>query len=95
MYYIKSTPRLFEVTLDVTNMSVVHHLELPRSCHAPVDRLELNEAARVAIASDEVKAELKRLEIGDVSVEADPWDYGRDDEDEDRRLTQIFFYTRK
>ncbi|KAI5476113.1 hypothetical protein MNV49_000431, partial [Pseudohyphozyma bogoriensis] len=94
MYYIKHTPRLFEALVDVTNNKFVHHKELPREFHAPVDRIEMNEAAQVALADPAVKAELKRLQLGDTAVVVDPWDYGKDDEFEQRRLTQIFFYTR-
>ncbi|OCF32139.1 hypothetical protein I316_06295 [Kwoniella heveanensis BCC8398] len=94
MYYIKRTPRLFEVIVDVTEGKIVHQKELPRTHHAPVDRIELNEAAQVALADQSVKAELDRLELGDNVVVVDPWDYGKDDENEQRRLTQIFFYTR-
>jgi primary-amine oxidase len=42
-----------------------------------------------------VKKELERLQLGQTAVVLDPWDYGKDDENEQRRLTQIFFYTRK
>ncbi|WVW79628.1 hypothetical protein I302_101597 [Kwoniella bestiolae CBS 10118] len=94
MYYIKQTPRLFEVIVDVTDRKIVHQKELPRTLHAPVDRIELNEAAQVALADPAVKAELERLQLGDNVVVVDPWDYGKDDENEQRRLTQIFFYTR-
>ncbi|WVQ83833.1 hypothetical protein IAT38_005977 [Cryptococcus sp. DSM 104549] len=94
MYYIKKTPRLFEIIVDVTDNKIIHHKELPRTHHSPVDRIELNEAAQVALADDKVKAELARLRLGDTTVVLDPWDYGKDDEEEQRRLTQIFFYTR-
>jgi primary-amine oxidase len=67
---------------------------MPRTHHAPVDRVELNNAAQAALADAGVKAELERLQLGDAVVIVDPWDYGRDDEDEQRRFTQIFFYTR-
>ena len=95
MYYIKRSPRLFEVIVDVTEGNIIHHKELPRNQHAPVDRIEMNEAAQVALVDGLVKKELERLQLGDNVVVVDPWDYGKDDDDEQRRLTQIFFYTRK
>ncbi|KAI5481939.1 hypothetical protein MNV49_000216 [Pseudohyphozyma bogoriensis] len=94
MYYIKFTPRLFEAIVDVTNGKIVHHLELPRDYNAPGDRIEHNEAAEVALADAGVQAEIKRCNVGDTTVVIDPWDYGRDDEFETRRLEQLFFYTR-
>lgn len=94
MYYIKHTPRLFEAIIDVTAGKILHHKEMPRTHHAPVDRIELGNAAQVALADDGVRKELERLELGDTTVVLDPWDYGKDDENEQRRLTQIFFYTR-
>ncbi|EXJ86916.1 primary-amine oxidase [Capronia epimyces CBS 606.96] len=94
MYYIKKNPRLFECIVDITAGEIIHHAELPRTQHAPVDRIELNEAAQVALADQGVKKELERLQIGDNVVVLDPWDYGKDDEYEQRRLTQIFFYKR-
>ncbi|ORY81302.1 primary-amine oxidase [Leucosporidium creatinivorum] len=95
MYYIKKTPRLFEAIVNLTTSQLDHHIELPREFHAPVDRVELNEAAATALADPRVKAEIERLELGPNSdVVVDPWDYGKDDENEQRRLTQIFFYTR-
>lgn len=95
MYYIKNTPRLFESIVDTSAGQIIHHKELPRTQHAPVDRIEMNEAAQVALADESVKRELERLQLGDNVVVLDPWDYGKDDENERRRLTQIFFYTRK
>lgn len=95
MYYIKYTPRLFECIVDVTDGKIIHHREMPRNQYAPVDRVEMNEAAQVALADSQVKNELERLQLGDNVVVLDPWDYGKDDPNENRRLTQIFFYTRK
>jgi primary-amine oxidase len=94
MYYIKYTPRLFEVIIDVTDRKIIHHKEMPRTQFAPVDRLELNEAAAVALKDPLVTREIERLQLGDNVVVVDPWDYGRDNADDLRRLTQIFFYTR-
>ncbi|GAA6010692.1 hypothetical protein JCM10207_005800 [Rhodosporidiobolus poonsookiae] len=94
MYYIKYTPRLFEAIVDITNSTITHHKELGREFYAPVDRLEMNEAAQVALADAGVKAEIERLQLGDTAVVLDPWDYGRDDPEEQRRLAQVFFYKR-
>ncbi|CAG8943057.1 unnamed protein product [Penicillium salamii] len=94
IWYIKKTPRLFEAIIDVTNSQFVHHVELPRDFHGPVDRAEMNEAAQVTMADPRVKAEIKRLKIDDTTVVLDPWDYGVDGEDTQSRHTQVFMYMR-
>ncbi|ODN74541.1 hypothetical protein L202_06912 [Cryptococcus amylolentus CBS 6039] len=94
MYYIKNTPRLFEAIIDVTDGKIVHNKEMSRNHYAPVDRVEHNEAAEVALNDPLVKKELERCQIGDSVVVCDPWDYGKDEFDSNRRLSQIFFYTR-
>ncbi|TYJ53662.1 hypothetical protein B9479_005688 [Cryptococcus floricola] len=94
MYYIKNTPRLFEAIIDVTDGKIDHNKEMSRNHYAPVDRVEHNEAAEVALNDPLVKKELERCQIGDSVVVCDPWDYGKDEFDSNRRLSQIFFYTR-
>ncbi|KAI3204309.1 hypothetical protein CBS147311_3984 [Penicillium roqueforti] len=94
IWYIKRSPRLFEAIVDVTNKQFVHHVELPRDFHGPVDRSEMNEAAQVTMADPRVKAEIQRLKIDDTTVVLDPWDYGVDGEDTQTRHTQVFMYMR-
>ncbi|WVQ72852.1 hypothetical protein IAR50_002413 [Cryptococcus sp. DSM 104548] len=94
MYYIKNTPRLFEAIIDVTERKITHHKEMPRTHYAPIDRIEHNEAAEVAMNDPLVRKELERCQIGDNVVVCDPWDYGKDEYEQDRRLSQLFFYTR-
>ncbi|KAE8139456.1 copper amine oxidase [Aspergillus pseudotamarii] len=89
LWYIKRTPRLFEVIVDVTDIQFIHHAELPRDFHGPVNSLEMNEAVQVVMADPRVKEEIKRLKIGDTTVVLGPWDYGVDGEETQRRRTQI------
>ncbi|KAE8420195.1 copper amine oxidase [Aspergillus pseudocaelatus] len=89
IWYIKRTPRLFEAIVDVTNNQFIHHAELPRDFDGPVDRLEMNEAAQVVMADSRVKEEIKRLKIDDTTVVLDPWHYGVDGEETQRRRTQV------
>ncbi|RDW81393.1 amine oxidase [Aspergillus mulundensis] len=94
IWYIKRTPRLFEAIVDITNNQFVHHAEMPRDFHGPVDRAEMNEAAQVVMADPRVQEEIKRLKIDDTTVVLDPWDYGVDGEETQTRHTQVFMYMR-
>ncbi|KAL4962701.1 copper amine oxidase [Aspergillus stella-maris] len=94
IWYIEYTPRLFEGIVDLTTNRLVHHVELPRDFHGPVDRTEMNEAAQVVMKDPRVQAEIKRLQIDDTTVVLDPWDYGVDGEDTQTRHTQVFMYMR-
>ncbi|KAJ5333896.1 hypothetical protein MYU51_017273 [Penicillium brevicompactum] len=94
MWYIEYTPRLFEGIVDLSTNTLVHHVEMPRDFHGPVDRAEMNEAAQVVMKDPRVQAEIKRLKIDDSTVVLDPWDYGVDGEDTQTRHTQVFMYMR-
>ncbi|RAH52454.1 copper amine oxidase [Aspergillus piperis CBS 112811] len=94
IWYIEYTPRLFEGIVDLSRQSLVHHKELPRDFHGPVDRAEMNEAAQVVMKDPCVQTEIKRLQIDDTTVVLDPWDYGVDGEDTQTRRTQVFMYMR-
>ena len=89
IWYIEYTPRLFEGIVDLSTNSLVHHVELPRDFHGPVDRVEMNEAAQVVMKDPRVQAEIKRLQIDDTTVVLDPWDYGVDGNDTQTRHTQV------
>jgi primary-amine oxidase len=90
IWYIKRTPRLFEAIVDVTGPGkFVHHVELPRDFHGPVDRAEMNEAAQAVLDDPRVQAEIKRLKIDDTIVVLDPWDYGVDGKETQTRHTQV------
>ncbi|GLB12518.1 hypothetical protein AtubIFM57258_010200 [Aspergillus tubingensis] len=94
IWYIEYTPRLFEGIVDLSRHTLVHHRELPRDFHGPVDRAEMNEAAQVVMKDLRVQAEIKRLQIDETTVVLDPWDYGVDGEDTQTRRTQVFMYMR-
>ncbi|GAQ38462.1 hypothetical protein AtubIFM61612_007975 [Aspergillus tubingensis] len=94
IWYIEYTPRLFEGIVDLSRQILVHHRELPRDFHGPVDRAEMNEAAQVVMKDLRVQAEIKRLQIDETTVVLDPWDYGVDGEDTQTRRTQVFMYMR-
>lgn len=81
MWYIEYTPRLFEGIVDLDTNTLVHHVEMPRDFHGPVDRAETKEAAQVVMKDPRVQAEIKRLETDDSTVVLDPWGYGIDGED--------------
>lgn len=89
IWYIEYTPRLFEGIVDLGTNNLVHHVELPRDFHGPVDRIEMNEAAQVVMKDPRVQAEIKRLQIDDTTVVLDPWDYGVDGKNTQTRHTQV------
>ncbi|PWN91042.1 copper amine oxidase [Acaromyces ingoldii] len=94
MFLYRHTPRLFDAVVDVTNGKILEVEEQPRGNHAPADRIEMNEVAATCLKSPLVQKELKRLGLDADVVVMDPWIYGRDDDVEDRRLAQVFFYIR-
>ncbi|KAJ6130300.1 copper amine oxidase [Penicillium capsulatum] len=55
IWYLEYT-RLFEGIVDLSTNILVHHVELPRDFHGPVDRAEMNEAAQVVMKDPRAQA---------------------------------------
>lgn len=91
---IEKTPRNFEVVVDLTSENVASFFELPKTSLPPLVPSEIINAAEITMASDLVKAEVERLQMPLDRVFAEPWDYGRDAENEYNRKSQVFMYAR-
>lgn len=94
IFLYRFTPRLFDAVVDVTNGKVVQCTEQPKHHHAPADRMEMDDMAALCIKHPIVLKELDRLQLPASAVVMDTWIYGRDNDTEDRRLVQVFFYQR-
>lgn len=91
---IEKTPRNFEVVVDLTSKNVASFVELPRTSLPPLVPSEITKAIEITMASDLVKAEIEGLQMPLDQVFAEPWDYGRDAENEHDRKSQVFMYAR-
>lgn len=94
VYLIVGTPRVFDAVVDLDTGKLVQRTEQPRAHHTPADLGEFAAMNEVARASPEFERECQRLKLNPESVICEPWIYGRDDDNEDRRLMQIFMYLR-
>ena len=64
--------------------------------HAPGTPEEIERMHDIAMKSDLVQKEIKRLRlIEGTEVVCEPWPYGKDGIDDDERLFQVFFTSRE
>ena len=89
---IVHTPRNFEVLVDLREGVIVGFKELSRIYQPPLTMDEVDIARNVTLSSDLVKKEAERMGIPMDLVFAEPWDYGRDSDEEYPRMSQIFMY---
>lgn len=94
-YYIRNTDKLHEAVVNLTQQRVESNIRLGPNVHAPADGEEILAVERVALEDDGVKAEIAKLQLPEgTAVLSDPWIYGTDGIDDDRRMYQCFFYMR-
>ncbi|KAI9749406.1 MAG: hypothetical protein M1815_002543 [Lichina confinis] len=94
-YYIHNTDKLHEAIVNVSTTEVERNVRLGPNIHGSVDAEELVEMERIALEDESVKRELQQYGFpeGTVAV-CDPWIYGSDGVDDDRRQYQCFLYVR-
>ena len=72
---------------------VISLKELPKTLQGPVDVDEMIEVEKVCLKHPLVLKEIEKMQLPQgVTVCTDPWIYGRDDDDETRRLCQCYMY---
>ncbi|KAL8745704.1 MAG: hypothetical protein Q9190_002175 [Brigantiaea leucoxantha] len=94
-YYIRNTDKLHESIVNLTLQRVESTVRLPRSQHGPGDTEEILLVEKIALEDEQVRAELAKLKLPEgTPVISDPWIYGSDGVDDERRMYQCFLYMR-
>jgi primary-amine oxidase len=89
-FYFRNSPQFHEALVDVTAGKVVWQRNLGSKVHAPGTPEEMERMHEVAMRSDLVKKEIKRLKlIEGTEVVCEPWPYGKDGINDDDRLFQV------
>ncbi|KAJ9195634.1 hypothetical protein DTO164E3_6710 [Paecilomyces variotii] len=83
----------YKAMLNADTKSVIQVKELPKSIQGPVDVDEMIEIESLCLQHPAVLAEIEKLKLPPgVTVCNDPWIYGTDDPNENRRLFQCYMY---
>ncbi|MCJ1388004.1 hypothetical protein MMC18_000848 [Xylographa bjoerkii] len=94
-YYIRNTDKFHEAVVNLTQRRVESHFRLGPNKHSPGDGEEVVLVEKVALEDEGVKAEIAKLQLPEGTVIiSDPWIYGSDGIDDDRRMYQCFLYMR-
>ncbi|KAL9613776.1 MAG: hypothetical protein Q9167_001721 [Letrouitia subvulpina] len=82
-------------SLDRKAFRVESNVRLGPNFHGPGDAQEILLVEKVALEDEAVKAELAKLSLPEgTAVISDPWIYGSDGVDDERRMYQCFLYMR-
>ncbi|KAI9707103.1 MAG: hypothetical protein M1836_000063 [Candelina mexicana] len=92
-YYIKNTDKFHEAIVSLSQQKVESNVRLGPNIHSAADTDEIVLVEKLALADRVVQAEIEKLQLpqGTVII-SDPWIYGSDGIDDDRRLFQCFLY---
>ncbi|MCJ1240084.1 hypothetical protein MMC14_008084 [Varicellaria rhodocarpa] len=94
-YYIRNTDKFHEAVINLTRGEVEKHFRLGPNQHGAADGEEIFLVEKVALEDEGVKAEIAKLQLPEGSVViADPWIYGSDGINDDKRIWQCFLYLR-
>ncbi|MCJ1475057.1 hypothetical protein MMC13_003717 [Lambiella insularis] len=94
-YYIRNTDKFHEAVINLTQGRVERHVRLSQNQHSPSDNNEVVLIEQAALEDENVKAEIAKLQLPEGTVLIiDPWIYGSDGIDDDRRMFQCFMYMR-
>ncbi|KAI9723695.1 MAG: hypothetical protein M1812_000995 [Candelaria pacifica] len=94
-YYIKNTDKFHEAIVSLSQHRVESNVRLGPNIHSPADTDEIVLVEKLALADDGVQAEIEKLKLPKgTTIISDPWIYGSDGIDDDRRLFQCFLYIR-
>ncbi|KAI4134427.1 MAG: hypothetical protein LQ347_001528 [Umbilicaria vellea] len=94
-YYIRNTDKFHEAVINLTHSEVENHVRLGPNIHSPGDGPEILLVEKIALADKGVQAEIAKLQLPEGTVVIiDPWIYGSDGIDDDKRMFQCFMYMR-
>lgn len=79
--------------VNLQTESVISLKDLPKGMQGPADVDEMLEVEEYCLKHPDVIKEVEKMKLpAGVTVCTDPWIYGRDDENESRRLCQCYMY---
>ncbi|KAH0543299.1 hypothetical protein FGG08_002362 [Glutinoglossum americanum] len=95
LYYIKNTDKLHEAILSLSEGRVESNVRLAPEHHSSSDGEEVILIEKIVLEDERVKAEIAKLQLppGRVVI-SDPWIYGTDGINDERRQFQCFLYVR-
>jgi len=89
-FYFKGSPDFHEALVDISAGKVMWQLNLGPKIHGPGTPEEMERIHNIAVASELVKNEITRLKLVEgTQVVCEPWPYGKDGVDDDKRLFQV------
>jgi primary-amine oxidase len=91
-FYFKNSSNFHEALMDITSGKVMWQRNLGSKVHGPGTPEEMERMHHVAMRSELVQKEIKRLQlIEGTEVVCEPWPYGKDGVNDDERLFQVNF----
>ncbi|KAK6330431.1 hypothetical protein TWF696_003527 [Orbilia brochopaga] len=94
VFYYRRTPNLFECVINLASETIELNNKLD-GFHSCADGEEILEIERTCLEDEGVKAEIEKLKLPEGTVVlADPWIYGSDGVDDERKQWQCYLYTR-
>ncbi|KAG9232314.1 copper amine oxidase [Amylocarpus encephaloides] len=100
VYYLRNTDKLHEAIVSLSAGKVESNLRLGPNVHSNADGGEIIAVEQIALADEQVKAEIAKLQLPEGTVIiSDPWIYGSDGINEGlftdaQRMFQCFLYVR-
>ncbi|KAF3934741.1 hypothetical protein ABW20_dc0107216 [Dactylellina cionopaga] len=94
VFYIRRTPDLFECVINLATENIEFKTKLD-GFHSCADGEEILAIERACLEDEGVQAEIAKLKLPEGTVVlSDPWIYGSDGVDDERKQWQCYLYTR-
>ncbi|KAI9752270.1 MAG: COPII coat Sec23p-Sfb3p heterodimer component [Chaenotheca gracillima] len=94
-YYISNTDKFHEAIVNLSSGTVESNVRLGPNTHSSSDGGEIIMVEKIALEDEAVKKEIAKLQLPEgTAVVCDPWIYGSDGINDDKRQFQCFFYIR-
>lgn len=94
-YYIRNTDKFHEAIVSLSRGRVESNVRLGGNIHGAADAEEIILVEKIALEDERVKREIARLGLPEGSaIVSDPWTYGSDGIQDDRRMFQLYLYMR-
>ncbi|KAJ5943188.1 hypothetical protein N7516_003356 [Penicillium verrucosum] len=93
LFHRLDTGAFYKAILNADKRTIVYAKELPKEVQGPIDIDEIAGIEEMCMKHPAVLAEIEKLQLpAGITVCNDPWMYGTDSDNEDRRLFQCFMY---
>ncbi|KAL8768411.1 MAG: hypothetical protein Q9209_005317 [Squamulea sp. 1 TL-2023] len=94
-YYIRNTDKFHEAVINLTRQRVESNVRLSQGIHGPGDAEEILLVEKIALEDEGVRNEIAKLKLPEgTAVISDPWIYGSDGINDEKRMYQCFLYMR-